>query len=194
MTSWIFRLVSRVRGLFGQKEADSQFDLETQTHLQLLTEQFIQRGMDPKDAWSAARRQFGNTTLLRQRHRESRTFFSFPNLFLDLRYGLRMLWKSPAFTVIAALTLALGIGATSAVFSLIQGVLLTPPPYQKPQQLVLIETARTDGKKMDSPRGWPAQQWMEWNQKLGSFQGMAGYGWTFNFLIRNDGSQSMQGM
>src|ERR1700677_4349804 len=53
MTSWIFRLVSRVRGLFGQKEADSQFDLETQTHLQLLTEQFIQRGMDPKDAWSA---------------------------------------------------------------------------------------------------------------------------------------------
>jgi putative ABC transport system permease protein len=150
--------------------------------------------MDPKDAWSAARRQFGNTTLLRQRHRESRTLLSFPNLFLDLRYGLRMLWKSPAFTIVAALTLALGIGATSAVFSLIQGVLLTPPPYQKPQQLMLIQTARTDGKKMDSPRGWATLQWMEWNQKLGSFQGIAAYDWTFNFLIRNDGSQSMQGM
>ena len=150
--------------------------------------------MGPKDAWSAARRQFGNTTLLRERHRESRTLLSFPNLFQDLRYSLRMLWKSPAFTVIAALTLALGIGATSAVFSLIQGVLLTPPPYQKPQQLMLIQTVRTDGQKMDSPRGWAAEQWMEWNEKVGSFQGIAAYGWTFNFLIRNDGSQSMQGM
>jgi putative ABC transport system permease protein len=150
--------------------------------------------MDPKDAWSAAHRQFGNRTLLRQRHRESRTLLSFPNLMLDLRYGMRMLWKSPAFSMIAALTLALGIGATASVFSLIQGVLLTPPPYPKPQQLMLIQTVRTDRKKMDSPRGWPAQQWMEWNEKLGSFQGMAAYGWTFNFLIRNDGSQSMQGM
>jgi putative ABC transport system permease protein len=194
MNGWIFRLVSRVRGLFGKKQADSEFDLETQTHLQLLTEKFIRQGMDPKDAWAAARRQFGNPTLLRQRQRESRTLVYFPNLFLDLRYGLRMLWKSPAFTVVAALTLALGIGATSAVFSLIQGVLLTPPPYLKPQQLMLIETVRSDGQKMDSPRGWAAQQWMEWNEKVGSFQGIAGYNWTFNFLIRNDGSQSMQGM
>jgi putative ABC transport system permease protein len=190
----MLRLVSRIRGLFTQKEADSEFDLETQTHLQLLTEQFIRQGMDPKDAWSAARRQFGNTTLLQQRHRESRVFFSFPNLFDDLRYGIRMFWKSPAFSVVAALTLALGIGATAAVFSLIQGVLLTPPPYQKPQQLMLIQAVRSDGQKMDSPRGWAAQQWMEWNQHVASFQGMAGYGWTFNFLIRNDGSQSMQGM
>jgi putative ABC transport system permease protein len=194
MTSSIFRLVSRVRGLFGRKEADSEFDREMQMHLQLLTEQFIRQGMNPKDARSAARRQFGNTTLLRQRHRESRTLLLFPNLFQDLRYGLRMLWKSPAFTVIAALTLALGIGATSAVFSLIQGVLLTPPPYQKPQQLMLIPSVRTNGQKMKSPRGWAAQQWMEWNEKVGSFQGIAGYGWTFNFLVRNDGSQSMQGM
>jgi putative ABC transport system permease protein len=194
MAKWILRLVSRVRGLFGREEADTEFDLETQTHLQLLTERFIEQGMSLQDAWSTARRQFGNTTLLRQRHRESRTLFSFPNLFLDLRYGLRMLWKSPVFTVIAALTLALGIGATSAVFSLIQGVLLTPPPYQKPQQLMLIPSVRTDGQKMDSRHGWAAQQWMEWNEKVGAFQGVAGYRWIFNFLIRNDGSQSIQGM
>ena len=194
MTAWILRLVSRVRGLFGQKQAETEFDLETQTHLQLLTEKYIQQGMDPKDAESAARCQFGNTTLLQQRHRESRTLLFFPNLLLDLRYGLRMFWKSPAFTVIEALTLALGIGATSAVFSLIHGVLLTPPPYQKPQQVMLIQSARTDEQKMETQRAWPAQQWMEWNEKLESFQGMAGYGWTFNFLIRNDGSQSLQGM
>jgi len=112
----------------------------------------------------------------------------------QLRFAIRMLVKQPGFSLIAALTLALGIGATSAVFSLIQGVLLTPPPYLKPQELVLVPTVRTDGHKLASPRGWPAQQWMEWNKEATSFQGIAGYDWTFNFLIRNDGSQSMQGM
>jgi putative ABC transport system permease protein len=112
----------------------------------------------------------------------------------ELRFAFRLLLKQPGFSLIAALTLALGIGATSAVFSLIQAVLLTPPPYQKPEQLMLIPTARTDGQKMDSPRGWAAQQWMEWQKEGTSFEGIAAYDWTFNFLIRNDGSQSMQGM
>src|SRR5258708_27514503 len=105
-----------------------------------------------------------------------------------------MLLKQPGFSIITALTLALGIGATSAIFSLIQGGLLTPPPYRKPEQLVLVPTARTDGQKMDSPRGWAAEQWTEWNKEAKSFQGIAAYDWTFNFLVRNDGSQSMQGM
>jgi putative ABC transport system permease protein len=112
----------------------------------------------------------------------------------ELRFAIRMLRKQPGFSLIAALTLALGIGATSAISSLIQGVLLTPPPYQKPEQLMLIPTARTDGQKMNSPRGWAAEQWMEWNKEAKSFAGIAANDWTFNFLIRNDGSQSMQGM
>ena len=92
------------------------------------------------------------------------------------------------------LTLALGIGATAAVFSLIQGVLLTPPPYQDPQQLVLIPTGRTDGQEASPTRGWPAAQWMEWQQQAESFEAIAGYGWTFNFLILPEGSQSLEGM
>jgi putative ABC transport system permease protein len=111
-----------------------------------------------------------------------------------MRFAIRMLLKQPGFSLIAVLTLALGIGATSAVFSLIQGVLLTPPPYKKAQQLVLVPTARTDGQKQENPRGWPAQQWMEWQRELKSFEGIAGYLWEFNFLIRNEGSQSIQGM
>ncbi|WP_263354741.1 ABC transporter permease [Acidicapsa acidisoli] len=112
----------------------------------------------------------------------------------DFLLAIRMLRKQPGFSLIAALTLALGIGATAAVFSLIQGVLLTPPPYEKPDQLMMIPTKRVDGKKMDSPRGWAAQQWLDWQKETTTFQGIAGYDWTFNFLIRNDGSQSMQGM
>jgi putative ABC transport system permease protein len=111
-----------------------------------------------------------------------------------MRFAIRMLLKQPGFSLIAVLTLALGIGATSAVFSLIQGVLLTPPPYKKPQQLLLVPTARTDGQKQESPRGWPAQQWTEWQKEAKSFEGIAAYGWTFNFLIRNEGSQSIEGM
>ena len=67
-------------------------------------------------------------------------------MFDDVRFGWRKLRQEPSFTAIAVLTLALGIGATSAVFSLVQGVLLTPPPYRDPEQLVLVQRARTDGQ------------------------------------------------
>src|SRR5215467_579643 len=112
----------------------------------------------------------------------------------DLRFAARMLRKQPGFTLLAALTLALGIGATSAVFSLIQGVLLTPPPYDQPQRLALIQSARTDGQPMASPQLWAAAQWMEWQKQAKSFESFAGYAWTFNFLIRSEGSESMEGM
>ncbi len=74
-------------------------------------------------------------------------------MFRDIRFGMRMLLKQPGFTLIAVLTLGLGIGATSAVFSLIQGVLLTPPPYRSPERLALISSARTDGQRMLRPQG-----------------------------------------
>src|ERR1700754_2212417 len=112
----------------------------------------------------------------------------------ELRFAIRMLIKRPGFSLIAALTLALGIGATSAVFSLIQGVLLTPPPYRRPERLALITTERTDGQKTTGARGWPAAQWLEWQKEAKSFEAVAAYGWTFNFLVMDDGSESLEGM
>ena len=115
-------------------------------------------------------------------------------MWQDLRFGLRMLLKQPAFSLIAILTLALGIGATSAVFSLVEGVLLTPPPYRQPDRLVLIPPARSDGRQNAEPRGWAALQWMEWPKLAKSFESVAAYQWSFNFLVLNDGSESIEGM
>jgi len=115
-------------------------------------------------------------------------------MFQDFRFGVRMLLKQPTFTLIAVLTLSLGIGATSAVFSLIQGVLLTPPPYQQPERIALITTARTDGQQTSSTRGWPSAQWLEWQKEAKSFESVAAYRWSFSFLISEDGSESVEGM
>ena len=111
----------------------------------------------------------------------------------DLRFGIRMLLKQPGFSGMAVLTLALGIGATAAVFSLIEGVLLTPPPYRDPGRLVLIPAARTDGKPTNSPE-WSAAHWTEWGRQAKSVDSIAGYGWTFNFIVQSDGSESLEGM
>jgi putative ABC transport system permease protein len=113
-------------------------------------------------------------------------------MLADLRLSLRMLLKQPGFTLIAVLTLAIGIGATAAVFSLVHGVLLTPPPYRQPEKLALVHSLRSDGQP--SRQGWAALQWTEWRKEAKSLAGAAAYGWTFNFLIGNNGSESMQGM
>jgi putative ABC transport system permease protein len=115
-------------------------------------------------------------------------------MFQDLRFGIRMLLKQPGFTLIAVLTLSLGIGATAAVFSLIQGVLLTPPPYQKPEQLVLIQSARSNGQQTPRPPDWAAAQWQQWQKEAKSFDSIAAYRWSFNFLVSDTGSESLQGM
>jgi len=113
-------------------------------------------------------------------------------MLTELRQSLRMLLKQPGFALIAVLTLALGIGATCAVFSLVQGVLLTPPPYRQPEKLALVHSLGGDGRP--SPQGWAPLQWTEWQKEAKSLEAVAAYNWTFNFLIGNDGSESMEGM
>src|SRR5881394_467213 len=110
----------------------------------------------------------------------------------DLRYAFRQLRHHPGFTIVAVLTLGLGIGASATVFSLVQGVLLTPPPYKDPGRLMLIKPIRSDGQRYT--QGWPAAQWLDWQTASKSFDSIAAYGWTFNFLVLPDGSESVEGM
>ena len=112
-------------------------------------------------------------------------------MLVDLRYAVRQIWKTPAFAALAITTLSLGIGTSAAMFGLIQGALLTPPPYDDPATVVLVRPARTDGQPFDRP---PAvAHWAAWRQSK-SIERPALYRWTFNFLVRDDGSESMGGM
>ena len=112
----------------------------------------------------------------------------------DLLVGVRMIVRRPGFSLAVVLTLALGIGATAAVFGLIQGVLLTPPPYRDPDRIALVLPSRTDGDLTRRPQDWAAAQWLEWRDEAQAFDAMAAYGWTFSFRVSDDGSESLEGM
>ncbi len=143
-TSLILRFMSRLRGLFGQGQANREFGDEVETHIELLTERLMRRGMGRKDAACAARRQFGNAALLEQRQRETRTFLWITTVFQDIRYGLRMLAKSPGVTAIAIGSLALGIGANTAIFTLAKAALFDALLVPQPGQLRLLAYAQDD--------------------------------------------------
>ena len=109
----------------------------------------------------------------------------------DVRFAFRQLRKNPGFAAIATVTLGLGIGAAAAMFGLIQGVLLSPPPYANPSRVMLITPKRIDGGPYT--RGATVGQWLSWRQAR-SIEPPALYRWTFNFLVLPDGSESMGGM
>src|SRR6185312_2901203 len=184
----------RVCNFVARRSGEQRLREEVEQHILFETEANLRAGMTPAQARRTALMKFGPVETVRESYHSEKGLPVMETMLQNCIFAWRMMRKSPGFTMIAALTLALGIGATSAVFSLIQGILLTPPPYQKPDQLVLVSSARADGQKMDNPRAWAQQQWMDWDKNASSLQGVAAYGWTFNFLVRNDGSQSMQGM
>ncbi|MGO9201874.1 MAG: ADOP family duplicated permease [Limisphaerales bacterium] len=190
--SWLRKTEVRLRALFQKRRLDAEMDEEMRAHVEMQTQENIEAGMKPEDARYAALRQFGWAESIKETCREQRGTMWVENLVRDLRFGARMLRKNPGFTAISVLTLALGIGATSAVFSLVQGVLLTPPPYPKPEQVVLIEPARKDGQPY--ARDCATSQWLEWRNTTNCFQCIAAYRWGFQFLLREDGSESVQGL
>ncbi|MGB6687820.1 MAG: ABC transporter permease [Terracidiphilus sp.] len=145
MTTFSFlRFMSRLRWLFGQGQANREFGDEIETHIELLKDRLMRQGMSREDAASAALRQFGNTVLIEQRHREARSFLWFTTVLQDVRYGLRMLRRSPGFTAIVAASLALAIGANTAIFSVAKNLLYDRLGVSHPEQLRLLGWAGDD--------------------------------------------------
>lgn len=138
MISRLQVFIAKLRGLFGYREPDCDFDDEMRAHMSLLTERYVGQGMTRDDAAWAARRQFGNAVLLQQDRREVRTFPAIEGLWRDLGYGARQLRLNPLFTTIAVLSLGLGIGANTAVFTLLDQLFLRRLPVEEPERLVMV--------------------------------------------------------
>ena len=138
MAKRLLVFIAKLRALFGQRRLSGELDDEIQLHVQMLQERFTQRGMAPIEAEAAARREFGNPTLLRERHHAQRSFILFVTLIRDLRFGVRQLQRNPTLTCVAIASLALGIGANTAVFAAAKQVLFDTLPVSSPHELRML--------------------------------------------------------
>jgi predicted permease len=187
----ISRLWKRLRALVRKKEMERELDEELRYHLDRDIEQNLQRGMSPQEARSAALRAFGGMEQAKEECREARGVRFIEDLWQDLRYGGRMLLKKPGFTLVAVVTLALGIGANTAIFSVINALILNPPHIAEVERVAAIWRTTKD-KRTEGYVSYLELQ--DWRVEGGSFEEIAAYK-PYGFILLNEKeAERVQGM
>src|ERR1700678_54162 len=170
------RIVAKLRNLLAKKRAEENLAREVASHLTLLADDFERRGLSPEEARMAARRAYGGVEQAKQAHRDERSLLWMEQTVQDLRYGLRTLIKSPGFTLTAVLMLALGIGACTAIFSLVNAVLIRSLPYGDPSRLVYLYTPNPQFKLPPEVFGPAYADIYDLKKESRSFQDMTPFG------------------
>ncbi|HMG86910.1 MAG TPA: ABC transporter permease [Terracidiphilus sp.] len=174
-------LFTRCAALFRRGKLDADLDEELRAHIDLAIHENLLHGMLPKEARTAALRAFGGVTQTRESYREQRSFPLLQQLGRDLRFALRQLRKSPGYSIVVIVTLALGVGANTTVFSVVDAVMLRPLPYAQPQQLVEVNSADANSPVA---RNVSYPDFFDWREQNHSFEHLVSY---------NDNSYTLTG-
>lgn len=152
LNHWIYTVPLRVRSIFCRRQVEQELDDELRFHLERKIDEILAQGLTPEEARHLALRAMDGLEQRKEECRDMRRVNLIENLFQDLRFGLRALAKSPGFAAVAILTLALGIGANTAIFTVVNAILLRPLPYPKPERMVqvMLRTPQGDFKNMMS--------------------------------------------
>jgi predicted permease len=162
-------LVRRLLALIRTRRMDTELDDEVRAHLELAERDAIAQGLSPEDAHRAARSRFGSIDGMKETHRDRRSVRWIDTLMKDFRYGLLLLKRDPGFAFVAISVMAIGIGANTAMFSLMDAVLLKPMPYPEPEQIVRVWEAPTP----TSRNGISTLNFVDWKRLSTSFEALS---------------------
>jgi predicted permease len=180
----------RLRSLFHRSAVERELDAELRFHLERQIEENLVSGMAPGEARRAALRAAGGLTQYQEECRDMRRVKLIENLAQDLRFGFRTQRQAPAFTAVAILTLALGIGANTAIFSVVRAALLRPLPYAQPDRLITVGEVRSEEEFSQalSPASWNASypDYLDWRKQSKAFASLAGFNGD-GFTLRGAG-------
>ncbi|HEX8148155.1 MAG TPA: ABC transporter permease [Pyrinomonadaceae bacterium] len=170
---------------------DRELEEEVRFHLEMKAEEYVAAGMTQEEAWLAAGRQFGNETRMREMSRETWGFAMLENLLQDVRFGARVLAKHKGYTAVAVLTLALGIGANTAIFSVVNAVLLRPLPFEGPERLVRV--FGTSARRSNFSRPHSYLNFADLRAQNQTFEAMAAYTGSTSALSGDDAPEQISG-
>ncbi|HEY7181512.1 MAG TPA: ABC transporter permease, partial [Blastocatellia bacterium] len=185
------KLRLRLRALFFKPKMEEELDAEVRFHLEREIEENIVRGMTPEEARYAAIRSFGGVERVKEESRDERGVRLLEEVWQDLRYGARMLMKNPGFTLIAVITLALGIGANTAIFSVINALILNPPHIAEAERVAAIWRTAKDKRAEGFVSYLDLQDWRAGNR---SFEAIAGYKPNGFILLNEEQAERLQGL